>query len=85
MLSGAGDERGVDVGEGDVSAHELILRAFVRALSGDVTAAASAGVKRRMTDWSVVPLMLSVAEEGQMIRIAFAAGALMFTSTPCPA
>ena len=68
---------------------EPVLRASVRDPSGDVTAAAavaaSAGVNRR-TKEGLVPLPReSIAELGQMSRIATAVGALMVTVKPSPA
>ena len=62
---------------------EPVLRASFRALSGDVTAAASAGVKRRKAGEEVVPFpRSSVAEVGQMSRMSVAAGAVMVTVAP---
>ena len=60
-------------------------RASVRAASGEVTAVASAGVNRRTTEGLVVAPRESVAELGQMSRIAVAVGASMVTVTPWPA
>ena len=68
-----------------MSVHEPVLRASVRAPSGDATAAASAAVKRRTTEGLVVELRVRVAEVGQMTRIALAAGASMVRKTPSPA
>ena len=64
-----------------MSAQEPVSRASVRAPSGDVTAAASAGVKWRTTEELVPPSKLMVVPAGQMSRIAVALGAVMVTVT----
>ena len=61
------------------------MRASVRAASGDVAAAASAGVNRRTAEGLVVAPRESAAELGQMIRMAVAAGASMVMVSPSPA
>ena len=64
---------------------EPVLRASVRASSGDATATASAEVNRRTTEEMVAALRWSFAEPGQMSRMAVAAGASMDTVTARPA
>ena len=64
-----------------MSAQEPVSRASVRAPSGDVTAAAWAGVKWRTTEELVPPSKLMVVPAGQMSRIAVALGAVMVTVT----
>ena len=61
------------------------MRASVRAASGDVSAAASAGVKRRTAEGLVVAPKEIAAKLGQMIRMAVAAGASMVMVSPSPA
>ena len=69
----------------DVTGQESVWRASVRAASGDVTAAAWAGVNWRRAA-ELVPLpKFTVADVGQMSRIAVAVGALMVTVEPNPA
>ena len=64
------------------SAQAPVSRASVRAASGDVTAAAPAGVNRRRAA-EVVPLpQVSVAAAGQMTRMSVAVGAVMVMVTP---
>ena len=68
--------------ECEAGAQETVLRASVRASSGEATAAASAGVNRRTTEELVAAPRWSIAEPGQMIRMEEAAGASMATTTP---
>ena len=88
---GGNDNRGVENEGGaggrecEASAQETVLRASVRAPSGNATAAASAGVNRRTTEALVAAPRWSFAEAGQMSRMAEAAGASMVTITPSPA
>ena len=78
-----GDEG--DEGGCDVSAQVPVSRASIRAESGDVTAAASAGVNQRTAEELVPVPRESVADLGQIRRIAVAMGAVMVTVTPSPA
>ena len=71
-----------DAGECEVSVHDPVLRASVRAPSGDASVAALAGVNRRRTEALVPTPRVSVAVLGQMTRIAVAAGAVMDTVAP---
>ena len=67
----------------EVIAQKPESRASTRAASGDVTAAAPAGVKWRTAEELVPTPKLIVAAAGQMSRIAVAVGALMVTVAPC--
>ena len=82
---GIEDEGGGDVRMRGAGAQEAVLSASVRAPSGDTTAAASAGVNRRMAEELVAAPRWSIAEAGQMSRMEEAAGASMATTTPSPA
>ena len=62
-----------------------MTRAPVRALSGDVTAAASAGVYRRRMAGFMLVLRATVVEAGQTTRTVVAVGAVMDTAPACPA
>ena len=82
---GVENEGGADGRECEAGAQEAVLRASARVPSGEATAAASAGVNRRTTEELVAAPSWSIAEPGQMSRMAEAAGASMVMITPSPA